>query len=138
MAIWFTDFLTTINPMDVADVFMIFMSATFVIGIIFLVSKKEGHFIHAAPALLTTIGILGTFLGIAIGLVNFNTVDIDGSIPSLLEGLKTAFLTSIVGIALSIMFKVLQSVIPAREAGADTEVSSQMIYQVLKSQDDHP
>lgn len=43
------------------------------------------------------LGILGTFIGIIIGLLNFNTESIDTSIPVLLGGLKTAFITSIVG-----------------------------------------
>ena len=44
-----------------------------------------------------TLGILGTFVGISLGLYNFNPEDIDGSIPQLLSGLKTAFFTSILG-----------------------------------------
>ncbi len=46
------------------------------------------------------LGILGTFIGIIIGLLNFNTESIDTSIPVLLGGLKTAFITSIVGMFL--------------------------------------
>ena len=56
------------------------------------------------PSMFTTIGILGTFGGIAYGLWFFNTEDIEKSIPALLEGLKTAFFASIAGIALSIFF----------------------------------
>lgn len=54
------------------------------------------------PTVFTTIGVLGTFYGIFIGLQEFNVEDITGSIPTLLEGLKTAFTTSLVGITLSI------------------------------------
>lgn len=46
------------------------------------------------------LGILGTFTGIIIGLLNFDTESIDTSIPVLLDGLKTAFITSIVGMFL--------------------------------------
>ena len=56
------------------------------------------------PSTFTTIGILGTFIGIAIGLQDFNVHDINSSIPVLLEGLKTAFFTSITGIILSLLF----------------------------------
>ena len=56
-------------------------------------------------SVFTAIGILGTFIGIYIGLMDFDTTKIDESIPQLLEGLKTAFITSIVGIILSIVFK---------------------------------
>jgi uncharacterized phage infection (PIP) family protein YhgE len=56
------------------------------------------------PSMFTTIGILGTFGGIAYGLWFFNPEEIEKSIPILLEGLKTAFFASIFGIALSIIF----------------------------------
>ncbi len=56
------------------------------------------------PSMFTTIGILGTFGGIAYGLWFFNPEDIENSIPTLLKGLKTAFFASIFGIALSIIF----------------------------------
>ena len=56
------------------------------------------------PTVFTTLGILGTFIGIYFGLREFNVDDITGSIPTLLEGLKTAFTTSIWGIFLSLVF----------------------------------
>lgn len=52
-----------------------------------------------------TIGIFGTFLGITLGLTKFDVNDITGSIPSLLAGMKTAFLTSIAGMGGSIVYK---------------------------------
>jgi len=56
------------------------------------------------PSIFTTIGILGTFGGIAYGLWFFNPEDIEKSIPTLLQGLKTAFFASMAGIVLSIIF----------------------------------
>ncbi len=55
------------------------------------------------------LGILGTFIGIIIGLLNFNTESIDTSIPVLLGGLKTAFITSIVGMFFAILFNGLDA-----------------------------
>lgn len=43
------------------------------------------------------LGIFGTFAGITLGLVTFDPKDIDGSVPSLLSGLQTAFITSLCG-----------------------------------------
>ena len=40
-----------------------------------------------------SLGILGTFSGIVIGLIGFNVNDIPGSVPTLLDGLKFAFIT---------------------------------------------
>ena len=61
--------------------------------------------VNAVASLVTVIGVLGTFLGIAIGLYQFNTENIEVSVPKLLEGLKIAFITSILGIAGSIFLK---------------------------------
>lgn len=54
---------------------------------------------NAWASFLTVFGIFGTFLGIFLGLMGFNVEDIEGSIGPLLEGLKLAFVTSLVGIA---------------------------------------
>jgi DNA anti-recombination protein RmuC len=70
---------------------------------------RASDYVSYTPALLTSLGIFGTFAGIVIGLMAFDANNIDGSIEGLLNGLKTAFLTSLVGIILSIIFKVLQT-----------------------------
>lgn len=87
-----------------------------------------------APNILTTLGILGTFLGIAIGLVNFNVNNIDGSVPELLAGLKIAFLTSILGISSSLLLKVLHLVVPVRSR--NTTTSPEDIFLVLEEMRD--
>jgi hypothetical protein len=51
------------------------------------------------PTVLTMLGIFGCFLGIAIGLLSFNTSDVQGSVPALVEGIKTAFWASVFGVA---------------------------------------
>ncbi len=56
------------------------------------------------PSFYNTLGILGTFTGIFIGLLFFKVKNITESIPNLLNGLKTAFVTSIVGIIISLYF----------------------------------
>tara|TARA_B110000902_G_C14231313_1_gene558984 strand:- start:381 stop:1610 length:1230 start_codon:yes stop_codon:yes gene_type:complete len=67
------------------------------------------YLIDSVPSLFVTLGLLGTFLGIAYGLINFNTdpIAIKNSIKELLEGLKTAFYTSIFGIICSLVFKTI-------------------------------
>lgn len=59
-------------------------------------------------SLIMSIGILGTFVGIFIGLIGFDTHDLLSSVPMLLDGLKTAFYTSIVGMGLAISLSVYQ------------------------------
>ncbi len=59
------------------------------------------------PDIFTSLGILGTFLGLVWGLKNFdpnNYEAITSSVSSLVDGIKVAFLTSIYGIAFSIVY----------------------------------
>ncbi len=59
------------------------------------------------PDIFTSLGILGTFVGLVWGLKDFNTTDlnnISSSVSALLDGIKVAFLTSIYGIAFSIIY----------------------------------
>ncbi|WP_196157258.1 hypothetical protein [Reinekea sp. G2M2-21] len=67
----------------------------------------SAHTANYSPSILTSIGIFGTFLGVALGLSEFDTTSVENSVPQLLEGLKTAFWTSIAGLlgALSIKFR---------------------------------
>jgi len=55
--------------------------------------------------LTTTLGIFGTFLGIFFGLIGFDVNNITASVPQLLGGLKTAFLTSIAGMFAGLILK---------------------------------
>lgn len=60
-----------------------------------LANKKR--WIEFLPSLISTLGVLGTFGGITLGLALFDTDYLDVSIPKLLYGLRTAFLTSLAG-----------------------------------------
>ena len=61
---------------------------------------------ESGPAILTSIGIFGTFLGVALGLWGFDSADIQSSVPKLLEGLKTAFWSSIAGLLGALTLKL--------------------------------
>lgn len=56
-----------------------------------------------------TIGILGTFIGVFLGLLDFDTSSIDTSVPELLKGLKTAFITSISGLSTNLLVRLFPS-----------------------------
>lgn len=62
------------------------------------------------PQAIASLGVLGTFIGISIGLIQFNSADIETSVPTLLEGMRTAFLTSILGMCWSMRLKYKQMV----------------------------
>jgi len=66
---------------------------------------------RAVPNLLVGIGILGTFVGLTIGISDFETQSVDtvrASIEDLLSGMATAFVSSIIGMALSLVFNGLE------------------------------
>ena len=71
-------------------------------------SIKRNAFKDYKPVIIS-IGILGTFIGIFCGLWSFNTEDIDDSVPLLLEGLKLAFVTSILGMGVSIIMSFVEN-----------------------------
>lgn len=61
------------------------------------------------PGRFLTLGILGTFTGIAIGLTGLNTQEVKNEqVFQLIGGLQTAFMTSIVGIICSLTYLVLE------------------------------
>ncbi len=68
--------------------------------------------------LLTTTGIFFTFVGITKGLYGFDIDNIDDSITELLDGMNTAFFSSVLGIGFSIAFKVIQSTKTTTTSGA--------------------
>ena len=67
------------------------------------INIKWPHIYSNLSNLFTSIGVLGTFTGITVGLLFFDEENITDSIPLLLRGLKTAFITSIIGISSSIV-----------------------------------
>ena len=83
-----------------------------------LIEKRR--LINQFPSLISTLGVLFTFIGITVGLVGFDTSDLDTSIPLLLDGLKTAFVTSIMGMLGSM---ILSNIINSKFDNTDKGVS---------------
>ncbi len=66
------------------------------------------------PSLLTSLGILGTFMGMVRGLGGLDFSDssaIVEGIPKLLDGMKFAFGTSVAGVSCSIVFNMLNRIL---------------------------
>lgn len=69
--------------------------------------------INSIPATLVGFGILGTFIGLTYGISNFqtsSTEEIKNSIEVLLSGMGTAFVSSIYGMLLSLVFTFFEKV----------------------------
>lgn len=74
------------------------------------------HFNGGIAGTLTGLGILGTFIGLSLGLNSFNGNDIytiSDNVGPLLEGMKVAFHTSVYGIFFSLIFNVVYRAIMA-------------------------
>ena len=68
------------------------------------------------PHLATILGVLGTFVGICGGLLFFNVEDIDKSVPTLLSGLRLAFITSVFGMGTAVVLRIKYESIEEEEA----------------------
>ncbi len=105
-----------------------------VIALFFIQGWRNSKLRSSTPATLTTIGVLGTFVGIFIGLWDFNVEDpqkIRESIPPLLGGLKIAFATSIAGMFAGLVFKILSARGSFGEEASQGDVGPGEIHSVL-------
>ena len=67
-------------------------------------------FAEALPGLMTSLGFLGTLIGLAQGLSGFNMADstaVQQSIVTLIPGMRYAFTTSIFGVVGSVLFTLI-------------------------------
>lgn len=84
---------------------------------------------NVAPSILTGLGIFGTFLGLSLGLtkVNLATQELEPlrqGLSSLLSGAHMAFITSVWGIALSIVLTGSQKIFSGRASRELGKISS--------------
>ena len=82
----------------------------FILLIALVALGQQGKFVsrQAAPALMTSLGIFGTFCGIFIALYEFDLANENG-FQEFLDGMKTAFVTSLFGIAFAIVSRTFWS-----------------------------
>ncbi len=107
--------LAAILANEISTLFAVLIAAIFVLGCFGRLPGLHllfGALDRSGPGLMTTLGVLGTFTGIFIGLLDFEVAQIDASVPKLLEGMKIAFATSIAGMGAAVTFKIVQTIIP--------------------------
>jgi len=84
------------------------VSIILVFFIFFLINLIKSKRLHSQSSdILITIGIGFTFLGIFLGLIDFDANDVENSIPKLINGIKTAFSISIFAIFGSLLLKLI-------------------------------
>lgn len=72
---------------------------------------NNSYVFESIPPVFPTLGIFCTALGITIGIWDFNTTDIQGSIPQLLKGLRLAFVATMAGILGLIIFQKIIAIV---------------------------
>lgn len=80
-------------------------------------NKLNLRMLDTAAGTLVGLGLLGTFLGLTLGIKGFdssNTERINESIQGLLAGMGTAFLTSLLGMTFSILFTAVDKALRHR------------------------
>lgn len=77
-----------------------------IVGIIVHLFAFNDRTVHDGPSIFTTGGIFFTFIGIAEGLYGFDPQQLDSSVPTLLNGLKTAFIASVFGVGIALTIKL--------------------------------
>ncbi|RUM46137.1 MAG: hypothetical protein DSY46_00735 [Hydrogenimonas sp.] len=132
--------LQSLHPDVVTDGFIFIIALFFFFSILFKLIGKLESFTSYTPTLLTSLGILGTFIGIVIGLLNFDQNNIDGSIKELLAGLKVAFITSLVGMMSSIVYKIIDTTLLSSKKiikNAPEQIGIEEIYAIMKEQNEN-
>lgn len=95
---------------------------------------KRKKWIDQLPNVISTLGVLGTFLGITVGLMSFDTSDLDRSIPLLLEGLKTAFFTSLFGMIGSVILnRIVSRKFDTQTQESEIQKAATLIVETLKN-----
>jgi hypothetical protein len=112
----------------------IFVTLIFIVAIVFH-SRFDAKTAANGPTILTTVGIFATFLAIALGLKNFDSANIQNSIPDLLNNLKTAFWASVAGVGAALTLKGREYIwgysVPKGEQQAPDEVGAVEIVKGL-------
>lgn len=129
--------LRRFDPGGVTEVFLWLL---LVLLALFLFGRRTGRLptlTAQAPAVLATAGIFGTFVGIVVGLLDFDPAQLDESIEGLLQGLKTAFVSSIAGLGASLVFRAVEPVLVKKEVEPSRpEVGPEDVVAVLTEQRD--
>lgn len=107
----FTDFIFELNREDDAENAYYRPSIDDYINEDLVDNVMHRNELNQVPGMLTGLGILGTFIGLSIGLQHFNTSgsteQMSASIEALMSGIKVAFHTSIFGMVFSLTFNAV-------------------------------
>lgn len=113
--------------------------------LVFHLYRYNHRTVDVAPNILTSIGIFGTFLGVALGLWHFDAGDIQNSVPELMDGLRTAFWSSIAGLLGALTIKLRHALSHSRAQKKvekatinDLDTSLQQLVSAFSADKDEP
>ncbi|OON98637.1 MAG: hypothetical protein ATN35_00755 [Epulopiscium sp. Nele67-Bin004] len=92
-----------------------------------LVFKSMRNFALNIASMAITIGMLGTFIGIYNGLINFDSMQLETSVPALIDGMKTAFFTSITGMIASVYIRFVDVIVNNGQEPKSTTEKEEML-----------
>ena len=128
----FLQIIAEVKENDIARSFSIAIGIVFALSVLSFRVSRLATFSSHGSSLCTTLGVLGTFTGIFLGLLEFDVANIDESVPELLNGLKIAFSTSIVGLLASVTLRILYALFPTISESR-IEVTPEVIHQTLEN-----
>ena len=114
--------LFSITPPNIVFTILIILMV-----LIELIFKKD------LKAQIVSVGVLGTFVGIFIGLQNFDPNSMKNSVHHILEGLKTAFATSILGMGSAIFLSIYQKI--RDQISEDSKSEEDILIEINKKLD---
>jgi hypothetical protein len=94
----------------------------------------ENRLIAAVPGFLTAVGVIGTFLGLTLGLSGLNiaggadTDELTAGIQAMISGAAVAFITSVWGVATSLIFNVFEKILERKIRSKINELQNQIDY----------
>lgn len=106
-----------------------------------LALRSWQNVVQQIPGTLTALGLLGTFIGLIVGIsgIGFSSVEAAlSSIELLLSGIRTAFYTSIAGVIFSILFNLMYRLMwnsMLREMGMFIEAFHQNVLPSMEEQE---
>lgn len=100
-----------------------------------LSANGKKNLVNGMPVMLTSIGIFGTFFGIAMALLNFDYSNIHEQINIIISGMQTAFITSLLGIFLSVILKMILLIKDDNQPTDNTDAEALLQRFVQQSED---
>ncbi len=92
----------------------------------------ENRLIAAVPGFLTAVGVIGTFLGLTIGLSGLqlggDTAVLTTGIQTMISGASVAFITSVWGVATSLIFNVFEKILERKIRSKIHDLQNQIDY----------